>query len=103
MLELPHKQMKTGGRDAKRWSHLSENRVYSHLVRGCTQTEEATHLSEDRCRAVSHSLECRRWRVKALAFTVPPGATAQSYGWRAAGDRWRWRLSTPWEVCSSGK
>lgn len=33
----------------------------------------------------SQSLECRRWRVKALAFTVPLGVITQSYGWQAVG------------------
>lgn len=83
---------------------LASLRTESTVVRQrARKTEGATHLPEDRRGVEPHSLECRRWRAKALAFTVPPGAIAQSYGEWAAGRQWRWSPGPPWEVCRSGK
>lgn len=53
---------------------LASLRTESTVVRQrARKTEGATHLPEDRRGVEPHSLECRRWRAKALAFTVPPG------------------------------
>lgn len=70
VLDLPMSQLKQD-KEIKRWPQLSEGRVHNHSVRGRTQRAEDTRLPGDRRGVEPQGLECRRWRVKALAFTAP--------------------------------